>query len=320
VDANALVLREWTHALKAEHKSDATVRSYIESARMLAQFLAAENSAADPYRGKHSRLRALPAAENSAPAVLEATPDDLRRFIADLLERRSPSTAAVRYRSLQQFYGWAVRDGLRADNPMATMRPPTIPETRVPVVAIDDLRKLLRACEGRDFLELRDTALIRLMLEPGGMRRAEVIGLRVEDLDLENDVVVVLGKGRRPRAIPYGHRTGQALTRYLRARMKHQHAKLTDALWLAQKGPLTDNGLAQMLERRCTQAGIPRIKPHQLRHTSADLWLSESGGDETSAMRLFGWRSRQMLQRYAASNADARAREAARRLGIGDKL
>jgi site-specific recombinase XerD len=214
-----------------------------------------------------------------------------------------------------------VRDGLREDNPMATMRPPAIPEHPVPVVPLDDLRKLLKACEGRDFLELRDTALIRLMLEPGGMRRAEVAGLRVEDVDLESDVVVVVGKGRRPRAIPYGHKTGQALTRYLRARMGHPQAKLwPDALWLSQKGPLTDNGLGQILERRCAQAGIPRIRPHQLRHTAADLWLSESGGDETSAMRLFGWRSRAMLSRYAASNADARAQAAARKLGLGDKL
>jgi integrase len=89
---------------------------------------------------------------------------------------------------------------------------------------------------------------------------------------------------------------------------------------LSQKGALTDNGLAQMLERRCAQAGIGKIKPHQLRHTSADLWLAQSGGDKTSAMRLFGWRSRQMLQRYASSNADARALAAARKLGIGDKL
>jgi hypothetical protein len=50
------------------------------------------------------------------------------------------------------------------------------------------------------------------------------------------------------------------------------------------------------------------------------MWLAESGGDETSAMRLFGWRSRQMLQRYAAFNAVARAHAAARKLGIGDRL
>jgi integrase len=108
--------------------------------------------------------------------------------------------------------------------------------------------------------------------------------------------------------------------RYLRARTRHPLATFTDALWLAQKGALTDNGLAQMLERRSAQAGIPRIHAHQLRHTAADMWFAESGGDETSAMRLFGWYSRQMLQRYPASNAHARAHAAARKLGIGDRL
>jgi site-specific recombinase XerD len=296
VDGNALVLREWEHALRAEHKSDQTVRSYTESARMLAAFL---GGGAD---------------------LLAVTVDDLRRFLADLLEHRSPSTAAVRYRSLQQFYRWAVRDGLIDTSPMATMRPPSVPEKPVPVVSMEDLRKLLRACEGRDFLDLRDGALLRVMLEPGGLRRAEVIGLTIASVDLDSDVVVVLGKGKRLRSVPYGHRTGQAIARYMRARARHPYAQRTDALWLSQKGALTDNGLAQMLERRCAQAGITRIRPHQLRHTSAHLWLSESGGDEGSALRLFGWRSRQMLSRYASSAADERAHAAARRLGIGDQL
>jgi site-specific recombinase XerD len=55
------------------------------------------------------------------------------------------------------------------------------------------------------------------MPEPGGMHRAEVIGLTVGSIDLDSDVAVVIGKGRGLRGIPYGHRTGQALTRYLRA-------------------------------------------------------------------------------------------------------
>lgn len=295
MDANALVLREWEHALRATNKSDMTVRSYTESARMLATFL----DGAD---------------------LLTASTSDLRRFMDRLLKTRSPGTAAVRYRSLQQFYKWAARDGLIETSPMATMDGPHVEPPPVPVVSTEKLRRLLKACEGREFLDLRDTAIIRLMLEPGGMRRAEVIGLSVESVDLESDVVAVLGKGRRVRAIPYGHKTGQALTRYLRARMAHTYAKRTDALWLAQKGALTPNGLGQMLQRRCELAGIPRIHPHQLRHTAADLWLTESGGDETSAMRLFGWRSRTMLSRYAASNADARAQAAARKLGVGDKL
>jgi site-specific recombinase XerD len=295
VDANTLTLKAWTHSLLARNRSAQTVRSYIESARMLGEFLGGAD-------------------------VLAATTQDLERFIGHVLETRSASTAAVRYRSLQQLYRWAVKDGQIDTSPMASMETPKVPEKPVPVVSTEELRLLLRACEGREFPELRDMALIRLMLEPGGMRRAEVGGLKVSDVDYETDLVYVVGKGSRPRAIPYGHKTGQAIARYLRARATHPMAKRTDALWLGQRGALTPDGLAQVIERRCEIAGIPRIHPHQLRHTAAHRWLDESGGDETSAMRLFGWKSRQMLSRYAASTADDRARAAARRLGVGDKL
>jgi site-specific recombinase XerD len=68
------------------------------------------------------------------------------------------------------------------------------------------------------------------------------------------------GKGRRERALPFGRRAALALDRYLRARARHPQAHL-DWLWLGKKGGLTASGLAQMLERRGDQAGLPNLHP-----------------------------------------------------------
>jgi len=82
---------------------------------------------------------------------------------------------------------------------------------------------------------------------------------------------------------------------------------------------MSASGVAQMIKRRGSQAGIERLHPHVLRHSYAHAWL-DSGGNEGDLMQLMGWKSRSKLQRYAASTANQRAREAHRRLAPGDGL
>jgi len=296
MDDLTLLLPDWRTHLRARNVAPSTIGSYLTAGRNLLDYLVDKGmpTTASGVRREH-----------------------LESFLADMGDRLSAATTARHYRSLQQLFRWLVEDGEIPASPMANMRPPQVPEQPVDIFSDEELLRLLRACKGNTFENRRDTALLWLLVDTG-MRASELIGLKVDDLDHEQSVAQVLGKGRRGRGVPHGRKSADALRRYLRARAVHPNAALP-VLWLGKKGALTTSGLAQLLERRGLEAQVPNVHPHRFRHTFAHTWLAD-GNQEHDLMRLAGWSSPQMVGRYAASAGAERARENFRRAALGDRL
>ena len=270
---------------------------------------------------KHRRALDQLAASAAERDLLTLTRADVQDWIMNM-EGWASSSVLTRFSSARAFYNWATAEEIIDRSPMHGMKAPINPPVLVDLPDLDDVRALIAVCKGKGYEAKRDEAMIRLMCEPGAPRASETAAIKLGDLDLvHDDVNIIWGKGGKSRTIPLSATTATACSRYLRLRARHPKAPGCDVLWIGNRGrgPMTRSGVGAMLARRCTEAGIPNIHPHQLRHLAANRFFL-AGGREGDAMRLFGWDDPAMPKLYAGIAAATRAQGAARAMALGDEL
>ncbi len=208
------------------------------------------------------------------------------------------------------------------------------PDSAPPVLTgtiIEDMLTVTGGGRAKDWMDKRDHAIIRLLLS--GPRRTQIASLDVEDLDLVSPGKTALLcslKGGRAHRIGLGHKDVLAVQRWLRVRAQHPSIGRArdkgpdggEALFIGLKTGrrLEPGGVYQILRRRAVEAGYDKsvVYTHLFRHTAAHEFL-DGGGTDTNAMAHFGWKDRSMLDRYGASQAEARAIRAVASSGFADR-
>lgn len=284
----------WQVSLRAQRKSPATVKSYSTGVRAFLDYC--------------TRVGVMPVLDRHTVSA----------FTADLLDQGlEPATATSRQLGVRRFSAWLTSEEVLDRDDLVGMKSPKLDQKVVEPLTDDQVRDLIKACKGKDLMDRRDEAVVRLMVE-AGLRAGECAELKLADLDLKAGTIIVRrGKGGKGRVVPFSAQTGQAIGRYLRARRTHRLAS-SEALWLGDRGKeFHYDGLHKALRARAKAVGIPGFHPHVLRHTAAHRWLA-AGGSEQGLMTVAGWSTPDMLQRYTKARASERAVKEARTLNLGD--
>jgi len=245
-------------------------------------------------------VRAGAAVETSDLDRLDLT--TLRAWLADQARRGlSRSTLARRSASARTFTAWAHRTGRLPTDPGLRLLAPR-PDTVVPAtLAVDEAAAVLdvartRADDG-DPAHLRDWAALEL-LYASGVRVSELVGVDVDDLDLDQRLVRVLGKGGKERMVPFGVPAARALREWLAARPRLVVPTSPHALFLGARGGRWDVRQVRAVVHELTAlAGVRDLAPHGLRHTAA-THLLDGGSDLRSVQEVLGHASLATTQRY----------------------
>ncbi len=291
------LVRQFLDYLKLErHFSDYTVKSYGADLIQFGQFLQGEIGAAQ------QQAASLDPSLSLDEKQLKCEPLTIREFLAYLYgQNYTKSTTARKLATLRSFYKFLIRRGVVSVNPLSTIRTPK-QEKRLPkTLDLEQVQKLLDAPGDGDLLSARDKAMLEILYS-SGIRVSELVELEMQDLDLQEGVLRVKGKGRKDRLTPIGSQAIKAVQRYFELRSldsRCQQSKHQSRVFLNKHGQtLSTRSVRRKLDKYLVSAGLdPGISPHTLRHSFATHLLN-NGADLRSVQELLGHQSLSTTQIY----------------------
>jgi site-specific recombinase XerD len=278
---------------RTEGKSENTIRIYTTALTTLKDFLEARRYPAD---------------------VTEIGAHELREFILHLQQVKAfehhPFTKprdkglsghAINcyLRAIRTFWSWLVHEEIIMSSPFSRVKIPKPPKKIIATFSEKQLNAILRVINTTTPAGFRDWAMI-IMLIDTGLRASELVGLTVEDINLDDGLLKVCGKGNKERVVPIGAKVQRALWKYLNHHRPQPANPLHPTLFLTTSGQsITTDRLRTIIGKYTDRADIEgvRCSPHTFRHTFAISYL-RNGGDVFSLQRILGHSSLDVVRIY----------------------
>jgi len=232
---------------------------------------------------------------------------DIREYLGRLYKRCKRSTIARKLSAIRSFYIFAEKSGRSDTNPAAAVLTPRQENTIPNYLPVDQMFGLLEGPDKGTPLGLRDLAILEVLYSTG-LRVSELAGLNLHDVDMDQRLVRVLGKGNKERIVPIGRKAVSVLAKYLDStamlRAKNRKGVVLPVFLNARGGRLTTRSIATIVKRYGVKSGLmSEISPHSLRHTFA-THLLDGGADLRSVQELLGHSSLSTTQRYTHVSLD----------------
>ena len=241
------------------------------------------------------------AAGGSDPAAIDHI--FIRGFLSHLYQSGLSKTSVARaLAAVRSLFNWLSREGRVGQNPAALVSTPRLPKKLPRIPTIEEMNAVFeKNSPGTATSSPQRDGLILELLYGCGIRNSELVGIDVEDVRLSNDLILVRGKGRKQRLVPFGHGVRAALEAYLPVRKKllAEKKKPASALLLnGRGGRLTTRSVGRIVKNLAVAAGLsPEVHPHTLRHAFGTHMLEE-GADLRAIQELLGHERLSTTQRY----------------------
>jgi len=200
-------------------------------------------------------------------------------------------------RTLRAFFSWLAREGLVESNLGSSLKPPKIPRKIVSTLSDEEIRSILNMLKATNPCDARNRSIVMILIDTG-LRIKELTNLKMDDLNLDQGVLKVMGKGEKERIVPIGNNAQRALQRYLfRYRPKPAHAGIDNVFLSLSGAALSENSMKLVFTRLARRSGVNRLHAHLCRHTFATRFLI-NGGDVFTLQQMLGHSTLEMVRHY----------------------